>query len=79
MKGLRTHIWPVIALAAVGVFLAGLLLLSGSAQAVACLASAVVFLAACVRALDSESYRRRDRGVPSPPGSGPGPTAPAGF
>ena len=70
------HIWPVIALVAVGVFLVGLLLLSGGAQAVACMASALVFLVACIRAMDSESYRKRDRDVPWPPGSGQGPIGP---
>jgi len=76
MNGLRMHLWSVIALAAVAVFLVGLLLLSGGAQAVASIGSAFVFLVACVRALDTESNRKRDRDIPSPPGSGPGPTAP---
>jgi membrane protein implicated in regulation of membrane protease activity len=71
MKGSGMHVWSVIAVAAVAVFLVGLLLLSGGAQAVACIASAVVFLVACVRALDTESYRKRERDLPSPPGSGP--------
>ncbi len=65
------HLWSVIALAAVVVFLVGLLLLNGGAQAVACIASALVFLVACVRALDTESYRNRERDIPSPPGQGP--------
>jgi hypothetical protein len=76
MQALRRHIWSVIALAAAGVFLVGLLLLSGNAQPVACIASAFVFLVACVVALDSESYRKRDTDIPSPPGSGPGPWGP---
>jgi hypothetical protein len=71
MNGSGMHLWSVIAVAAVAVFLVGLLLLSGGAQAVACIASAVVFLVACVRALDTESYRKRERDLPSPPGSGP--------
>jgi hypothetical protein len=70
MKGLRTHVWPVIALAGAGVVLVGLLVLSGSAQAVACVAGAVVVLFAGIRALDTDSYRKRDRDIPSPPGSG---------
>lgn len=70
------HPWLVIAVAAVLVFLVGLLLLNGGAQAVACIASALVFLVACVRALDTESYRKRERDLPSPPGSGQGPMAP---
>jgi hypothetical protein len=73
MNWLRMHPWSVVALAAVGVFLVGLLLLSGGAQAVAWIASAFVFLVACVRALDTESYRKRERDLPSPPGSWPGP------
>jgi len=76
MHWLRIHLWSVIALAAMLVFLVGLLLLNGGAQAVAGIASVLVFLIACVRALDPESYRKRDRDVPSPPGSGPGPMAP---
>jgi hypothetical protein len=76
MNGLRKHRWSVIALAAVAVFLVGLLLLNGGAQAIAWIASAFVFLIACVRALDTESYRKRDRDVPFPPGSGPGPMGP---
>jgi hypothetical protein len=71
MRALRMHLWSATALAAVVVFLVGLLLLNGGAQAGACIASAVVFLVACVRALDSEDYRRRDRDIPSPPGSHP--------
>jgi hypothetical protein len=58
------------------VFVVGLLLLNGGAQAGACIASAFVFLVACIRALDTESYRKRERDVPYPPGSGPGPMAP---
>jgi membrane protein implicated in regulation of membrane protease activity len=69
MNGLRMHLWSVIALAAVAVFLVGLLLLSGGAQAVAWIASAFVFLVACVRALDTESYRKRERDLPVPPES----------
>jgi hypothetical protein len=76
MLGLRKHRWSAIALAAVAVFLVGLLLLNGGAQAIAWIASAFVFLVACVRALDTEDYRRRERDVPSPPGSGPGPMGP---
>jgi hypothetical protein len=76
MKRLRMHLSSVIALAAVVVFLVGLLLLNGGAQAVACIASAIVFLVACVRALDTESYRKRDRDLPFPPGSGQGPIGP---
>jgi membrane protein implicated in regulation of membrane protease activity len=71
MNGLRMHLWSVVALAAVAVFVVGLLLLNSGAQAVACLASALVFLVACLRALDTESYRKRERDLPSPPGSGP--------
>jgi hypothetical protein len=76
MNRLRLHLWSVIALAAMVVFLVGLLLLNGGAQAAACIASAFVFLVACIRALDTESYRQRERDVPSPPGSGPGPLGP---
>jgi hypothetical protein len=71
MHVLRKHRWSVIALAAVAVFLVGLLLLNGGAQAIAWIASAFVFLVACVRALDTESYRKRERDLPYPPGSGP--------
>jgi Flp pilus assembly protein TadB len=71
LEGLRTHAWPVIALAAVGVFLVGLLVLSGSAQAIACVAAAVVFLIACLRVLDTETYRKRDAGQPRPPWGSP--------
>jgi hypothetical protein len=73
MNGLRMHVWSVIAVTAVLVFLVGLLLLDGGAQAVAWTASAFVFLVACIRALDTESYRKRERDLPSPPGSGPNP------
>ena len=77
MNGLRTHVWPVIALAGAGVVLVGLFVLSGSAQAVACVAGAVVVLFAGIRALDTDSYRKRDRDIPSPPGTH-GPPGPFG-
>ena len=73
MHWLRIHLWSVIALAAMVVFLAGLLLLNGGAQAVAGIASVLVFLIAWVRARDPERNRKGDGDVPSPPGRGRGP------
>ena len=65
------HLWSVIALAAVVVFLVGLVLRNGGAQAVACIASVLVSLVACVRALDTESYRNRERGYTVSARTGP--------
>ena len=70
MRALRTHPWSKTALAAVAAFLIALLVLSGTAQAVVALAAVIVFLFAVVRALDSESNRKRDADIPFPPGSG---------
>jgi hypothetical protein len=71
MKALRSYLWSTIALAAVGAFLIGLLVLNGTAQAVVAVAAIFVFLLAVARALDSEEYRKHDADFPSPPW-GPG-------
>jgi hypothetical protein len=63
------HRWSTIALAAVAAFIIALLVLSGTAQVVVALAAVLVFLFAVLRALDSESYRKRDADIPFRPGS----------
>lgn len=67
MRALRAHLWSTIALAAVGAFVIGLLLLSGTAQTVVATVAVLVFLLAIARALDSESYRKHDADFPSAP------------
>jgi hypothetical protein len=73
VRALRTLVWPGIGLAAVGAFLIGLFVLDGNAQVVVVGVAVVVFLVAVVRAMDGESYRKRDADIPFPPGGGGGP------
>jgi hypothetical protein len=76
MRAIRVHVWAEIALVAVGAFLIGLFVLGGTAQSLIVVASVLVFLFAVVRALDSETYRKRDTDIPSPPGSAGPPSGP---
>jgi membrane protein implicated in regulation of membrane protease activity len=70
---LRTLTWPGIGSVAAGAFLIALFVLDGTSQVVVVAAAVLVFLVAVVRALDGESYRKRDADIPFPPGGGGGP------